>query len=647
MYKKKSFQRKLQRATNQRVRNSYKIFYGSSTNEQLNSLRSNPEVECDRLFTEERGEPKSHSTYIIGNDSQNTCNSKTNFDTTSEECLSEFDISKELHEWCVKNKITHSSATDLLKILKKHSCFSSLPSDARSLVKTPRKINIIDLEPGEYCHFGLQLQLSKLTPPKCELSAFNLQFSVDGLPIAKSTGKQFWPILCCVVELDLILEVGIYCGNEKPKASKDFLSAFVGELNDLCENGFKFNGKRIAIKIHSFICDAPARAFILNIKGHTGYFGCGKCTQEGEYIERRVTFPEVDCAPRTDKSFREKRDEDHHHSPSELEGLNINLVKQFPYEYMHLVCLGVVRKLVLLWFGGNINKFRLSCKEKLNLTRKLICLKPFIPSEFARKPRAIEEVKRWKATELRQFLLYSGPVVLKSTLPKKYYNHFICLHLAVRILCCKTLYKTLNSYAHSLLKTFVIKFSELYGAQHMSYNVHGLVHLAEDALTLGPLDSFSAFKFEDHLGYLQSLLKGKRFPLQQVHNRIVEKRNIVQYPSSLKTNNTQLILNSAHSELICEKFKIKLKLGDNICELKSGELIKITSFNVIDNKLMCRGNVLKVEESLFKVPADSNIVGVVLAELSRVTKEIPVSLIFRKCAALPFSGKFVIFPLLH
>ncbi|OXA49014.1 hypothetical protein Fcan01_16567 [Folsomia candida] len=94
-------------------------------------------------------------------------------------------------------------------------------------------------------------------------------------------------------------KVGIYCGNEKPKASKDFLSAFVGELNDLCENGFKFNG-------------------------HTGYLGCGKCTQEGEYVERRVTFPEVNCAPRTDKSFGEKHDEDHHHSPSELEGLMLD-----------------------------------------------------------------------------------------------------------------------------------------------------------------------------------------------------------------------------------------------------------------------------------------------------------------------------------
>ncbi|CAG7731206.1 unnamed protein product [Allacma fusca] len=53
----------------------------------------------------------------------------------------------------------------------------------------------------------------------------------------------------------------------------------------------------------------------------------------------------------------------------------------------------------------------------------------------------------------------------------------------------------------------------------MSYNVHGLEHLAEDAAVLGPLDEFSGFKFENFLGYLKSLLKKPNAPLQQVHRR--------------------------------------------------------------------------------------------------------------------------------
>jgi len=36
-----------------------------------------------------------------------------------------------------------------------------------------------------------------------------------------------------------------------------------------------------------------------------GYFACGRCTQEGDYIERRVVFTEEEnLEPRTDESFR-------------------------------------------------------------------------------------------------------------------------------------------------------------------------------------------------------------------------------------------------------------------------------------------------------------------------------------------------------
>jgi len=46
------------------------------------------------------------------------------------------------------------------------------------------------------------------------------------------------------------------------------------------------------------------------------------------------------------------QDAAHRHILSPLCELNVGLVSQFVLDYMHLVCLGVVRKPICLWIGG-------------------------------------------------------------------------------------------------------------------------------------------------------------------------------------------------------------------------------------------------------------------------------------------------------
>ena len=65
-----------------------------------------------------------------------------------------------------------------------------------------------------------------------------------------------------------------------------------------------------------------------------------------------MNFPEIHAARRTDESFRIKADEDHHLECSPLLETNISMVSCFPHDYMHLVCLGVVRRLLDLWMGS-------------------------------------------------------------------------------------------------------------------------------------------------------------------------------------------------------------------------------------------------------------------------------------------------------
>ena len=82
------------------------------------------------------------------------------------------------------------------------------------------------------------------------------------------------------------------------------------------------------------------------VKGHGGYYGCDNCEQRGVYTNHRMTFPENDAVLRTDVRFDEMQNEEHHHGETILKELKIGLVTHFPLDYMHLVCLGLVKKII-------------------------------------------------------------------------------------------------------------------------------------------------------------------------------------------------------------------------------------------------------------------------------------------------------------
>lgn len=132
-----------------------------------------------------------------------------------------------------------------------------------------------------------------------------------------------------------------------------------------------------------------------------------------------------------------------------------------------------------------------------------------MPKEFSRRPRSLSEVAYWKATEFRQFLLYTGPIVLKTVLNTDVYTHFLTLHVAVSILISPTLIVNKNNidYAKKLLQHFVQSFEKIYGKEYISHNVHNLLHISNEVRKFGPLDSFSSFRFENFLQILKNFLR--------------------------------------------------------------------------------------------------------------------------------------------
>ncbi|XP_046407945.1 uncharacterized protein LOC124172544 [Ischnura elegans] len=230
--------------------------------------------------------------------------------------------------WAIENNVTQSSMSKLLAILKEHPCHSSLPRDARTLLRTPRRTVVKDMAPGKYCYFGF-LGIIKIALSHCPSDnipdTIKLFMCFDGLPLSKSSASQFWPILCSLLSEDKLFGpfvVSLYHGNAKPSSADECLRDFVNDLINVLDTGIDFNNRVVTVKLSGIVCDAPAKAFITCTKGHAGYFSCSKCSQEGRYIRGRVCYPSLDYALRTDEGFKSREQEEHHVGNSPLEEIS-------------------------------------------------------------------------------------------------------------------------------------------------------------------------------------------------------------------------------------------------------------------------------------------------------------------------------------
>jgi len=333
-------------------------------------------------------------------------------------------ITEKLRLLIVKHKVSHNFCNGLLQLLKSEGL--DVPKDIRTLMKTPKLHDIVDISGGSYIHLGLRnMLLPILIKNNAQIyiksNVIEIGINIDGLPVSKSSKSQLWPILISILNFkelkENVIPIGIFHGFQKPLSIEEFLNPFIIDLLEVLDNGLSVNGLIFIVNISNISCDSPAKAFLLNVKGHNAYFGCTLCIEEGTYMEHRMTYPGLDAPLRTDESFRNKRDEDYHKGNSPLVQLPINIINTVVLDYMHNVCLGVVKRLIEFWVKGN-KLVRLEKDRKDKINNELKNLRPYVPSEICRLPRALDEIEYYKATELRTFLLYTGQIVLKGNLKK-------------------------------------------------------------------------------------------------------------------------------------------------------------------------------------------------------------------------------------
>jgi hypothetical protein len=143
---------------------------------------------------------------------------------------------------------------------------NDLPWDCRTLLTTPQSIlsSIRIVDPGKYYHFGLAAGI--IRHATSNLKEIKVMIGIDGLPIPKSSNSQLWPILAYIINTKKnVFPIGIYHGYTKPKDSNEFLNDFISETKDLVANGIMLNNCIKKVSFSAFICDSPAKAFILKL----------------------------------------------------------------------------------------------------------------------------------------------------------------------------------------------------------------------------------------------------------------------------------------------------------------------------------------------------------------------------------------------
>jgi hypothetical protein len=308
-----------------------------------------------------------------------------------------------------------------------------------------------------------------------------------------------------------------------------------------------------------------------------------------------MTYPETkDLILRTNESMRQQTQRNHHHGISPFTSVSsIDMAADFPIDYMHQACLGVMRRLLFSWKKGT-RPNKLSAAQVQQITDNLVELRLSIPSAFARKPRGLGDLEYWKATEFRQFLLYTGQLVLKGVLRDELYSHFMTLCIAMRILVSPALVKKHSAFAQELLVYFVQKGSEIYGNEFLVYNVHSMLHLTDAALRYGCLDKCSGFPFENFLGRMKKMARSGNKPLQQIVKRTLEQEH---------SNGKPQVIKAAH----------KFWRPNNAFVLSKTsccETVSVTNETDSDGKRLVLCRVYRYADAKFTDPCDSRTVGI-------------------------------------
>ena len=293
----------------------------------------------------------------------------------------------ELRDWAIQIGMKHEHLGKLLLILRRR-ILPDLPKTSKTFLETSTtKYTIVEMEDfhgdiGQFVYFGLQKGLIRCVDPGTHTSnIIELLVSGDEMPLTKSGYKDLWVTSVKVhykPDIYKPFPVGVFYGRHQRKSADSYLENLIEDLNDLLESGIDISDRHYEVRLKCFICDTPARAYFKGTVGHTGRYACERCVVRGRKGNVGSTvYPTIDSEKRTDESFKEMRQREHHKLPSPLLRINppINMIFFFVLDFIHLSLLEVMKSLMEWRLDGDLNIRFGSLLTLINLiSRKLKAL---------------------------------------------------------------------------------------------------------------------------------------------------------------------------------------------------------------------------------------------------------------------------------
>ncbi|KAK3933144.1 putative G-protein coupled receptor 101 [Frankliniella fusca] len=562
-------------------------------------------------------------------------------------------VIQSLREWGTSGGVLSRTKIDEL-LGKLCFVFPNMPKSYKTLLSTAKTADILVTEDYKFWYKGIKKNLDQMNLDEYlqKYEEIEIDLNMDGLPLNKSSTKmKFWPILGKLVgtEDDPFI-IAIYCGKKDPADVDLFLGELVLELNELFINGYNFRNRVIRFHVRDFILDAPARSLVKCCIGHTGYGACEKCTVHGVHLLDRINFALVgpDCRQRSDESFRLKEDRLHHSGRSPLELIGVGMVSQFRLDTLHLLYKGVFSRLldaILTWEGP----WNLDATAIRNVSNLLQEWTSSCPLDFNRKPRALEEWYKYKATELRRFLLYDAVVAFQDELDENVYKLLLLLHSSIYILASAYLLPLYSDNAEEYLNGFVNYAAQIFGDHFVSYNVHSLTHLVSECRTRGVVEEFSAFPYENALKSIKETLRSGYLPLEQVVKRDSERSYRRDVVLQKQENTVQLLGphdNDQFSKIIVNKTTFKTGGKDSVFLTIDGQVVVLENIVCRDRDIFFVGNRFQDLDNLYSYPINSSELGICKVwNKSQIMERFPLTDVFAKCWLIKKGDYYVAMPL--